>query len=427
MFSLPQSLGELKSAPGGKTNYMQVTPHRSVTGESAISNGPVDFEWTMGANEWWSPEKTHFRLRYTLTDGAGAQLTNAANIGVGTDIGNALWQSASLHIGSHEVERVSSFYQQVSTLKKRVNRSHNQLQLTAAQVEQCNFEFADQQSTVTSDAVTPLSGASQEVAFQPPLSVFDRNKALPAGKYMIRFQPSVLATLRKQVIESTGADKTYGAAGDYLFSIDSLYLYVGKLEGPRVDSMEYFIDSQIVSCTSEGNLQNNFGSRQFTVAPSTDAVIVAFQDSRVNSNTLHSSAKFLGDGAEPLQQSNALTRFFVQYGDQRKPMVDADPNYDASVRNMAQRYLESALDAGTYWREGSPGDSMSEWLSRGAYHYLAFDKPADDRSTNVTVYTQFDGAADLANIYMLVFSVSKSISKVSIQNGSVARVETQLV
>ena len=273
-----------------------------------------------------------------------------------------------------------------------------------------------------------------EIIWTPPLSIFKVEHAIPACRCELILNPQTSSVYKKAVCESSVADRVPGT--DFDFSIRDMYLYVNTVEGSRVDNLTYYLDLEQISCQAESLVGAvNFGQKNFDVSPSTKALAVAFQDSRVGTNTLFSSTKFRSYNTLPdADETLKLNRMFVNYAGVSKPQIDADPEYletalggtgFTSVRDhTTQRYVESILNSGSYHDTGG-SETLQEWQNRGAYYLFNWSKDGNDRSTRVAVHTGFASGTNLNNARLLLFSISSQVAKVVIQNGAVTDVSLE--
>jgi len=274
-----------------------------------------------------------------------------------------------------------------------------------------------------------------EIIWTPPLSIFKVEHAIPACRCELILNPQTSSVYKKAVCESSVTDKTPGS--DYDFAIRDMYLYVNTLEGARVDNLTYYLDLEQISCQAESLVGAvNFGQKNFDVSPSTKALAVAFQDSRVGTNTLFSSTKFRSYNALPeADETLKLNRMFVNYAGVSKPQIDADPEYVDYVANIGsadtpgrdfttQRYIETILNSGSYHDTGG-SETLQEWQNRGPYYLFNWSKDGNDRSTRVAVHTGFANGTILNNARLLLFAISSQVAKVVIQNGAVTDVSLE--
>ena len=199
--------------------------------------------------------------------------------------------------------------------------------------------------------------------------------------------------------------------GNFKFSVTDCRFYCAQVEGMRVDDTEYYLNLentrvQTKLMQSTTSLEKN----DFNVEPMTHALTVAFRDTKAGNDTRFSQSRFVVGANDELK----LNRMYVSYAGKQFPSPDADPDYDGSKDNTTQRYIETATNTGALFSEGG-GESLVEWQKRGSIHYFSCPKDGNDRSTRVTVNTQFRDAITECNL--LLFSHSTAALKVTIQNG----------
>ena len=269
-----------------------------------------------------------------------------------------------------------------------------------------------------------------ELTWTPPLSIFKVGHALPSGKYELVLNPQTSSVYQKYAIQSIGANKDPGT--HYAFSVEQVYFYCNTVEGPRADDITYLLDLEQTNCQSEqfSNTPRSFQQSNFDVSPSTYALTVAYQDTRSGNNTLNSASIFKVDN--DLRTSNSeelkLNRFFINYAGQNLPAPDADPGFTASKDYTTQRYVESQIYSGAMFDTGG-GEDIQTYHDRGAYYYFAWPRDGTDRSTRVNVHNQFDigiaPADETKNMRLLLFSHSKQVARVRVQDGRVTSVDLE--
>ena len=117
-------------------------------------------------------------------------------------------------------------------------------------------------------------------------------------------------------------------------------------------------------------------------------------------------------------QKNVIERFLIQYAGQSLPTPDADPNFTTTADYTTQRYVESQMYNGAYYDSGG-AETLQEYHNRGSYYYFSWPRDGTDRSTRVRVNQQFNNAADVANLRVLLFDHSKAVARIRIQSGQV--------
>jgi len=292
---------------------------------------------------------------------------------------------------------------------------------------------------------TPIDGSDTarkvrefEVLWVPPLSIFDVDHCMPSGKYELVLTPQTSTVYQKYAIESKVADKipntgttaAPSAGSNFLFQVQDMYLYTSTIEGPRADDVTYLLDLTQITCNSDqfSANQSSFQQKNFDVSPSTTALTVAYQDSRSGNDTRNSPSIFkVSNSARTSDnEEQKLSRFYIQYAGQQLPQPDADPEFKSGTDRTTQRYLETQINSGGYYDTGG-AESLYEWQKRGSIHHFTWPKDGTDRSTRVTVHNEFstDGGADTTNMRLLLFSHSKMVARVQVEQGNVISVEVE--
>jgi hypothetical protein len=256
-----------------------------------------------------------------------------------------------------------------------------------------------------------------ELIWQPPMSIFKVQEALPAGKYELVLNPQTSSAFKLRAVETLAAVNAKVAGTDYNFHVIDMYLYIATVESERIDDLTYYINLDETRCQIDTGAGSSVSLTQknFDVSPSTYALTCAFQDEAAGSNPLYSASKLKvrSDGEQ------SLTRLFVSYGGQSKPQPDASPEFKSGVDRTVQRYSDSLLQSGQYFREGG-SESLSEWQERGSYYHFAWPRDGRDRSTRAQVNFAMSAPA---NTRVLLFDHYKSVAHVSVKSGRVVDVQ----
>jgi hypothetical protein len=269
-----------------------------------------------------------------------------------------------------------------------------------------------------------------ETIWQPPLSIFKVGKALPSGKYELVLNPQTAQNLQKAVIESIGADKVSGNVGaDYLVEIVSMYLYIETVYGPRGDNLQYILDLEQCRSQSDSITGNSLVQKQFDVSPSTVALTVCYQDARAGLDTRVSPTKFKSyNVALDTAVETKLDRFFLQYAGKNYPSIDSDEVLNGAEQKdwTTQRYVEAQLYSGAWFDTGS-AESANDYKNRGFYIHYKTPRDSTDRSTRVSVNSQFSSMsiADTANLKVLLFDHSKQLARVTVEEGQITNLQIE--
>lgn len=326
----------------------------------------------------------------------------------------------------------------------------------AGQFGDCTIEYDERVQ------IEPFDGQAFEVCWQPPLSIFGLNHALPSMscELILKARPGVNYSIagistRPGTYTTAAAlprEITYGLAASVSsvrLIIDNLYFYSYQMESDRLDDGTFMLDLSELNVTTQ-NLQRGNASMQqlnYLVSPSTYQVGVAFQDSRAGTSTAvplttlayHQSANQAVGGYPPsivsaqlMFNNTDLTRMFLQYGNRTFPQPDMDPQFKIKgsattptpngVAYLTQRWLESAMATGQYWAPGGP-EPFEDWLTKGPIYVFPTLRDPTDRSTNLVVNAQFSNTPAAANCFL--FTMSRKVATIRVANGAVQEVDVQ--
>jgi hypothetical protein len=261
-----------------------------------------------------------------------------------------------------------------------------------------------------------------ECIWQPPLSFFKIEHAIPCSKGEVVFNPQTSSEFQRRAIESTlgAASKVVGV--DFDLELVDMYWYACTVEGPRCDDITYLLDLETTRCQTEVILTGgSFQQKTFDVSPSTHALTVAYQDTRVGTNTAISATKFKSyeAGNVPVSpQELRLNRLFVNYAGLNKPSPDADPSFIAGTDFTVERYAQTQIGSGAYFDTGG-AETLEEYHERGSYYYFPWQRDGTDRSTRCTVNQGFTNGTDVTNMRVLLFDHSKQVARVKVSQGRI--------
>lgn len=271
-----------------------------------------------------------------------------------------------------------------------------------------------------------------EIIWTPPLSIFDIEGGVPGScSCELTLTPQSSNTYQLLALESTGGAKEAGGTiATCKFSITNLYLYTNIINGPRVENSTYLLDLEQIACQASVVNNTSFAQHSFHVSPSTYALSVAVQDGRVGSDTRASASRFKSynvalTSAEELK----LNRLYVSFSGQNFPSPDAEPSYiegtgltgALSTDHTINRYIDSNIYSGAFFGVGGC-ENIEQWQDRGAYHYFATPRDADDASTRVVVNAGFADGTDVANARVLLFAHSRQVARIEMIDGRVQSV-----
>ncbi len=265
---------------------------------------------------------------------------------------------------------------------------------------------------------------AQEFIWQPPLSIFKVDHAMPAGQYELVMYPQNSNVYEQLAFQSKYFEKISGVnAEDIHLVIDKMYLYVCQIEGIRVENMSYLLDLEEIQCQKRPvAASTGLHQEEFTVSAATCALTCAFQDNRAGSSTLHSPSLFRVNGQS--HDELKLIRFYLNYAGDNRPKPDADPLYQITNWEdyTVQRYVDTMMYSGTFFNPGGC-ETIEEWHERGAYYHFVWPRDGTDRSTRVIANYSFHTA--LTHGSVLLFSKKKVVAGITIEKGNTIRVVMQ--
>jgi len=415
------------------------------------------------SSNWYQPSQTE-RLNEVATDGgidgkSIPEYRTDTNMGYPTDAsvaGTAATQIITIGVANHPANlavsqqfKVGDYFEITHSIAgaNELNGVRSRIIAVAdsANVNTCGFltlepgSFTNDvgQSVVTQFRRIRYDNQERDVhkfgvSWQPPLSLFKVDKALPAGRFELVLNPQSAATYQKRAIESIlgQASKnsqlpgTVADAANIKVKIVDMYLYAAMVDAERVENLTYLLDLDTTQCQADTISNSSFGQKAFSVSPSTTALTVAYQDLRAGENTAISASKFrcYENGVTPsLPQELKLERFFVNYAGQSRPESDADPSFVVGQTDYTQQlYTQTQMEVGAYHDQGG-AETIQDWHDRGAYYTQKFPRDASDRSTAVNVHQGFN-AADVANMRILLFSHAKQVLMVTVEQGQTTNV-----
>ena len=267
-----------------------------------------------------------------------------------------------------------------------------------------------------------------EIIYQPPLSIFQINNALPCVDGALILNPQTAQAYQYNCVQSVNGAKTPNT--DFKVEIENMFLYNNIIEGERVMNKSYVLDLPAINCQSETINSTSFGQKDFTVSPATEKITVAYQDNRIANDTRASPSQFKAydaaytTGSEELR----LNRFFISYAGIKQPEIDANPDFDpaTNVDRTTQRYTDTLLNTSQLWNVGGAED-IQTFHKNGSYYTYNFNREGTDRSTRCSVHQQFSGATPLGNMRVLLFSHYRQIAMIKIEDGMTTEVQLEEV
>lgn len=169
-FNLPDRPSQLASSNPNFTRaaFRQFTASRDVTGDN-FTQGNIQFRWMLGANTWFVPSMSYFRMRCTLTqvrhdNGPLAPILSSGDISPNMGLAANLFQSVEMRLNGVPIERVGERLPQIDALKTRLSKSKAWLDTVGASVNFWNHDHnRRKQHCAINGYMTETSGAGPVV------------------------------------------------------------------------------------------------------------------------------------------------------------------------------------------------------------------------------------------------------------------------
>lgn len=215
--------------------------------------------------------------------------------------------------------------------------------------------------------------------WQPPLGIFQHDGALGGGDFKLALNPN--ANYQSAAVETKNGSYVAGTTFDLQVTSLKFYTYVEKLRIPdslqEIKLMEY----QVLSKPWQSTLS-------FTVSPYTEAITVFIQDRFAGYNALVPPSRFKTIDNSDLK----LQKIQVSFAGQNKPSVPWDSQFSQSVNKLEQRYFETYEELGID-TNALGCESYDDYLQRGPMYHFHFVRDENNRSSEVSVSTTFNGLA----------------------------------
>lgn len=149
IFDLKTQNKDLDSANQGLTNYkyQEIQSLRSVTGGN-FQEGEIVYRWAYGANKYWIPEKSYFKIRLTISTVLGDHLVQDNNLTLSMNPAATLFQNISYKCADQTVCTITENLPQIDTLKNRMSKSGSWLNKTGQNLSWMIASFKERQKKI---------------------------------------------------------------------------------------------------------------------------------------------------------------------------------------------------------------------------------------------------------------------------------------
>jgi hypothetical protein len=424
IFNLKTSPSELKSSNVGisDSKYHRVAPYPNVIPER-FGNDTLSFEFKTSGTRWWVPSKSYVRVRVTMTDPTGTQLDNDDNLGLAPGAGACLFQGAELLMNGSVVSRISDNLPIIYAEHIRTSKSKSWLATVAKSSNAWTADIGEQKNFISSNHTSGSVSngkTSVELVFQPPLSIFKIDHALPAGNFELRLIPQSGGRHRTSAVEymtKTGAPKVPDT--HYKFEVNEVHLFNHYVEGDRMDNASFYLDLEETGVHVR-NLKAESGEQTevFTVKPSTYAITTLLQNSASTTNTQFPPTKFITSESK----ENTLTRLRLEYAGNTVPSPEYVGVLDGTSNYTTERYFNNQLETSAYFDTGGT-ETLDDYYKFGPYNYFNFPKDGLDRSTHLSATLTFDNTA--GDTRLIVLDKYRKVGLIQIEQGTYTKVQVE--
>jgi hypothetical protein len=429
IFDLKTQTSDLHLGNSGvsKSAYEMIAPSRDVS-DTSFPNGPISFKYQHSSTKWWIPSKSYIRTRMSITKGDGTQLDNAENIAPAMNLTSNLFQSMEFRIQDKVVSRCSDYVNAIDTLITRQNKSSSWFNSFGASSNFWEPDAVKRKNLITSDGTGSHSDSFETIWTPACLSIFNIEHAIPGGaNFELLLNPNNLATYQNLCVDTNATKAPYASAtaqGDFKVTIHSMYLYIHTVEAERLENVSYLLDLQSSRLQTDGALSASFSQKMFDISPSTYAITVFYQDSRIATDSAVPANKFVFDKTA----QNHLNRFYLNYASQSFPSPDYDLSWGGRSDFLNQLYTNTLINNGKYLsNEGV--ETQAEFLNKGMYITFLCPKDGSDRSTKLTVNAGFEATATvvgaLPHARLCVCDSYREVARIVIKDGRCIDVQVE--
>lgn len=427
LYNLKTSETELAGNVGyADMQTIVVPPARDCTYDK-FANGDIYFNWNLSADQWCDLSKSYVKLDFTLTKPDGTTpLDLSDDVAPAMNLAATLFSRIELMLNNNTIDVLEDgTVPIVDSILKRLSHSGYKLQggqSTYDALTDSRFDY--RQTLFASDGAVPeiphVTGLS--LKFMIPLSVFmNAQSASPIGNYSLRMTPN--SNYQTACVE-TGTDQS--ASPNYLFQVTKCELMLPVFYGKRIDNLTYLIDT--VSYQVQRRDIANTTSLQtfsFQVDESCFKCAIAFQNKNAGTNTIFSPTIFKCTSDVDLKIGSLYTNY---RGLQRPPPQLIQSYTSGGFDGNAMRYDMTYEQAAKYANESNfpytdDPESLLDFENRGPFLLIDLQGDGSSKDTNFTLY--FNTATASADTQIVLFTMSRRVSKVQIQNNSVVSVSTE--
>ena len=393
--------------------YRQVCSKRSISNDQ-FSRGLIDFDFSIGGQTVWIPNRSYFRLGLKIVNKTNAALPVVleADVTFANYCPGNLFDNCFFMAGGQNVSSITNYSGQAHAAAYRLKKSGAWLNTIGKDAYGINPSYryrlnqtaADGQWMSDSGSIdagnVPQSDEramdSVYMMYAPPLGIMEHGKPMASGDYRFQFNPA-------SNFETAGLESTTGT-NTFKLVVESMELYICTEKQEVAASgteVLHLMEHQIQSKPLGGAGDKNF---DFTVPSSTKAISIFVQSGNAGSNTLTPPSKFCcpTNDAERYLRSVQVT-----YANITKPPTRWSSEYSGAERKLQQRYLDTQIESSQAFSPGG-AQTLQQWMDDGVLLHYSWIRDSNDRSTQLQLqidYAQFEANSNI----FLISHYTKSV------------------
>lgn len=420
------------------SSYIEVQPERDVTGAN-FPKGQINFNWTMDNSSYFNPYKSFIKIRCTLKKSAAAQLAKTDATAPNQYLAAQLFQQLRMNVNNMTISEIGDYVPQIEALKNRMYKSSEHQKNYLAYTNFGSSFFNERRNDVIADGLPVTSGpgtipvdpiiwnrfqdrnkAIIELIWRPTLGFFDIDEYIPGcqGLWNLQLTPLPTTIFERAAVQGDGANKIPNT--DYIFSIESMQMYLLKGKGPPVSSKTISLRYKECRLQTQNLTTNTLHQKTFQVHPRTQELTLAYQFSGASiEENQFSAAKFKANGSDELK----ILRFWIQYGGKQLPTPIPDPQFTTTgalqIDYLVQRWVETL----NYTNALNSPESLIHWIENGPYYHFSgySEDEQDDRVHVSSQFSAFTAAAIQPNVLLFDHWVKKV--EIHIENARISHVK----
>jgi hypothetical protein len=142
--------------------WRQISCQRAVQGAS-FPQGVQDYNFSIGGNMGWVPNRSYFRIALELKGAGGAQPTIADQVAFADSVCGNLYDNVYVRAGGQDVSSIVNYVPQACALKNRLDKSGAWLKTVGAGTQGIEADFQTRVNNTATDVPPAMDGRTQTV------------------------------------------------------------------------------------------------------------------------------------------------------------------------------------------------------------------------------------------------------------------------